>query len=120
MVLLLDDVLHLLTYYIMYYCGAGICTRSTIIIGEKNHRDKFHVRCTDASAMEALSHLPAVLSGAYRSPSLRDFLCDSVEIHMQKPVPMQMGGDLLRDRRDYMRIDLADNPVRVLGGASSE
>jgi diacylglycerol kinase family enzyme len=83
-------------------------------------RDKFHVRCTDASAMEALSHLPAVLSGAYRSPSLRDFLCDSVEIHMQKPVPMQMGGDLLRDRRDYMRIDLADNPVRVLGGASSE
>ena len=83
-------------------------------------RDKFHVRCTDASAMEALSHLPAVLSGAYRSPSLRDFLCDSVEIHMQKPVPMQMGGDLMRERRDFMRIDLADNPVRVLGGESSE
>lgn len=76
--------------------------------------DKFHVRCTDASAIEALSHLPSVLRGTYQSPSLRDFLCDAVEIHMEHPVPMQIGGDIQRDHRDYMRIDLADRPIPLL------
>lgn len=77
-------------------------------------RDKFHVRCSDASAFETLAHLPSVLTGSYRSASLRDFLVDAVEIHMQQPVPMQIGGDLLKDRRDFMRIELADEPVQVL------
>ena len=79
-------------------------------------RDKFHVRCSDASAFETLSHLPGVLTGSYRSASLRDFLVDAVEIHMQHPVPMQIGGDLLRERRDFMRIELAEEPIRILAG----
>lgn len=82
-------------------------------------RDKFHVRCSDASAFETLAHLPGVLTGSYRSASLHDFLADAVEIHMQYPVPMQIGGDLLRDRRDFMRIELAEEPVRVLTGKTS-
>jgi diacylglycerol kinase family enzyme len=76
--------------------------------------DKFHVRCTNASALEALSHLPGVLRGTYLSPSLRDFLCDAVEIHMEHPVPMQVGGDLQQERRDYMRIELAPQRLRML------
>lgn len=76
--------------------------------------DKFQLRCTDASAMEALSHLPSVLRGTYRSATLRDFLCDAVEIHMEHPVPMQIGGDIQRDHRDFMRIDLAERPVRLV------
>ena len=82
-------------------------------------RDKFHVRCSDASAFETLAHLPGVLTGSYRSASLHDFLADAVEIHMQYPVPMQIGGDLLRDRRDFMRIELAEEPVRVLTGKTA-
>jgi hypothetical protein len=42
---------------------------------------------------------------------------------MQHPVPMQIGGDLLRDRRDFMRIELAEQPIRVLSalpGAGGE
>lgn len=77
-------------------------------------RDRFHVRCTDASALEAVSHLPSVLKGTYVSPSLRDFLCDAVEIHMEHPVPMQIGGDLQKSRRDFMRIELAPQTVRML------
>ncbi len=77
-------------------------------------RDKFHLRCTDASALETLAHLPGVLRGTYLSPSLHDFLCDAVEIHMEAPVPMQIGGDLLKDRRDLMRIELGPRPVRML------
>jgi diacylglycerol kinase family enzyme len=76
--------------------------------------DLFHVRCTDASALEALTHLPGVLRGTYKSPSLRDFLCDAVEIHMETPVPMQIGGDLIKERRDFMRIELAPRPIRML------
>lgn len=76
--------------------------------------DKFHVRCSDASALEALSHLPSVLDGTYRSPSLRDFLCDAVEIHMDAPVAMQAGGDLLPELRDFLRIELADRTVPML------
>ena len=77
-------------------------------------RDKFQVRCTDASALEALTHLPAVLRGEYRSPSLHDFYCDAVEIHVERPVPMQIGGDVLGERRDFMHIEMAERPVRVL------
>ena len=76
--------------------------------------DKFHVRCTDASAAEALAHLPGVLRGTYQSPSLRDFLCDAVEIHTEYPVPMQIGGDIQRTPRDFMRIELAPQPVRLI------
>jgi diacylglycerol kinase family enzyme len=77
-------------------------------------RDMFHVRCTDASALETLAHLPSVMRGTYKSPSLRDFLCDAVEIHMETPVPMQLGGDLLKERRDFMRIEMAPRAVRML------
>ena len=76
--------------------------------------DMFHVRCTDASALETLSNLPSVMRGTYFSPSLRDFLCDAVEIHMETPVPMQIGGDLLKERRDFMRIEMAPRTVRML------
>ncbi|HNI59431.1 MAG TPA: diacylglycerol kinase family protein [Pseudomonadota bacterium] len=77
-------------------------------------KDMFHLRCTDASAGETLAHLPAVLRGDYRSPSLHDFLCDAVELRVSEPVPMQSGGDLIPDRSDRMRIDLADTTVSLI------
>lgn len=76
---------------------------------------KFHLRCTDASAMETLAHLPAVLRGEYRSPSIRDFLCDAVELRTDEPVPFQVGGDLLSEPGDALRIELSDQTIPVLG-----
>ena len=76
--------------------------------------DKFHLRCTDASAGETLAHLPAVLRGDYRSPSLHDFLCDAVELRVSESVPMQRGGDLIPGRSDRLPIDLADSPIRLV------
>ena len=67
-----------------------------------------------ARSAVARLNLPSVMRGTYFSPSLRDFLCDAVEIHMETPVPMQIGGDLLKDRRDFMRIELAPRSVRML------
>jgi diacylglycerol kinase family enzyme len=76
---------------------------------------KFHLRCTDASAFETLAHLPAVLRGSYRSPTIRDFLCDSVELRLSQPVPMQVGGDLQGERSDFMRIEMGRDPVSCIG-----
>jgi diacylglycerol kinase family enzyme len=75
--------------------------------------DKFHLRCTDASAGETIANLPAVLRGDYRSPSIHDFLCDAVEMRISEPVPMQSGGDLLPGRSDFLRLDLAP-PISLL------
>lgn len=76
--------------------------------------DRFHLRCTDASASETLSNLPSVLRGDYRSPSLHDYLCDAVELRISQPVPMQSGGDLLPERSDFLRIELADQTVQLV------
>lgn len=76
--------------------------------------DKFNLRCTDASAFETLSHLPGVLRGDYRSPKIHDFLCDAVELRLEQPVPMQIGGDIQSEWRRHMRIDLSERPVRML------
>ena len=77
-------------------------------------RDKFHLRCTDASAAEVLLNLQAVLRGEHRSPKVRDFLCDAVEMTLEEALPIQAGGDLLPGRSDRLRIELAERPVHVL------
>ena len=40
--------------------------------------------------------------------------CDAVELRVSEPVPMQSGGDLIPDRSDRMRIDLADTTVSLI------
>jgi diacylglycerol kinase family enzyme len=75
---------------------------------------RFQLRCATASAYETLRNLPAVFRGEYRSPNLIDFLCTSVEIRMERPVPVQVGGDLQDGLRARLRVEMADKPVRVL------
>ena len=75
---------------------------------------RFQLRCATASAYETLRNLPAVFRGEYRSQSLIDFLCTSVEIRMERPVPVQVGGDLADGLRARLRVEMADKPVRVL------
>jgi hypothetical protein len=41
-------------------------------------------------------------------------LCTSVEIRMERPVPVQVGGDLQDGLRARLRVEMADKPVRVL------
>jgi len=77
-------------------------------------RGTFQLRCTDASTFETLANLPAVLRGDYRSPRIRDFLCDAVELRTEHPVPFQIGGDLVEEPRDRLRIELAEQPISVI------
>jgi diacylglycerol kinase family enzyme len=75
---------------------------------------RFQLRCATASAFETLCHLPAVFRGEYRSPSIADFLCDAVEFRMERPVPIQIGGDLQPGLRDRLQIALAPDRIRVV------
>jgi diacylglycerol kinase family enzyme len=76
---------------------------------------RFQLRCATSSAFEALTNLPGVFKGEYRSPTLHDFLCTSVEIRIERPVPVQIGGDLQDGARTRLRVGMARTPIRVLG-----
>jgi diacylglycerol kinase family enzyme len=76
-------------------------------------RDRFQLRCATASAFETVSHLPSVFRGEYRSANLHDFLCDEIEMRIERPVPVQIGGDV-QPPRDRLLVRLAEDPVRVM------
>jgi diacylglycerol kinase family enzyme len=75
---------------------------------------RFQLRCSTASAFETLTNLPAVFRGEYRAPTLHDYLCESIEIRMERPVPVQVGGDVGDGLRDRLQVALASEPIRVV------
>jgi diacylglycerol kinase family enzyme len=75
---------------------------------------RFNLRLSTASAYETLRNLPAVFRGEYRTPNLIDYFCDAIEIRMERPVPVQVGGDLQDAPRDRLEVGLARSSVRVL------
>jgi diacylglycerol kinase family enzyme len=55
--------------------------------------EHMQLRVGTSSVWEALSNLPAVWRGTYRSPSLQDFYVDKIRIRYPEPQPLQIGGD---------------------------
>lgn len=74
---------------------------------------RFQLRTATATAYETIRNLPAVFRGEYRSPQLHDFLCTSVEMRMERPVPVQIGGDLQDGSRSRLRVAMGTTPVHV-------
>ena len=74
---------------------------------------RFQLRCSTASAFETLWNLPSVFTGEYRTPNLHDYLCEAVEIRIEKPVPVQVGGDL-QGQRDHFSVAMASQPIRIV------
>jgi diacylglycerol kinase family enzyme len=75
---------------------------------------RFQLRCSTASAFETLANLPAVFRGEYRTPNLHDYLCEAIEMRMERPVPVQIGGDVAEGQRDRLHVALASEPIRVV------
>jgi diacylglycerol kinase family enzyme len=75
---------------------------------------RFQLRCSTASTFETLTNLPAVFRGEYRTPNLHDYLCEAIEIRMERPVPVQVGGDVADGLRDRLEVALASEPIRVV------
>jgi diacylglycerol kinase family enzyme len=120
------DVLYdrpIATGEVIFRGRAALCSTSTIpYFGLKMKMfpyvermpGRFQLRCSTASAFETIANLPAVFRGEYRSPNLHDFLCTALEVRMEEPVPVQIGGDLAEGLRDRLEVALADERVRLL------
>jgi diacylglycerol kinase family enzyme len=61
--------------------------------------DRFHLRCGDAGLLEIVRNTPAAFRGEYFSRHVRDFLCDRVVIELDRPSPIEAGGELLGSHR---------------------
>ncbi len=70
-------------------------------------------RVVTASVFECVLHSYQIFRGAYRAPSFIDFLVKDVTIESDRPLPLQIGGDVqgLRERWD---LSVADFSVQVL------
>jgi diacylglycerol kinase family enzyme len=102
---------------------AALCSASTIpFFGLKMkmfpyasaRTDRFQLRCSTATAYETVRNLPAVFRGEYKSPNLHDWLCEGIEVRLERPVPIQIGGDVQSSHRDNLVIGMSSEPVRVL------
>lgn len=69
----------------------------------------FHLRCGDAGLFEILRNTPAAFRGEYFSDHVTDYLCDRVEIALDRETAIEAGGELL-GRRSSVELSLG-SPV---------
>ncbi len=64
----------------------------------------FHLRCGDAGLFEIMRNAPAAFRGEYFSDHVSDFMCERVEIELDREAAIEAGGELLGRRK---RVELA-------------
>jgi diacylglycerol kinase family enzyme len=67
---------------------------------------RFHLRCGDSGLFEILRSTPAAFRGEYFSESVSDFLCDRVDIELDRETAVEAGGELL-GRHRHVELALA-------------
>ena len=75
--------------------------------------DRFSLRVVDISSAQVALHIRKIWAGTYRSDTVHDFLCESVSIHFEEPMPLQVGGDLFGSRK-VVNVALAKRPIDVV------
>lgn len=75
--------------------------------------DRFSLRVVDINSFQVAMHIRAIWTGTYRSDTLHDFLCDRIAIHLEDPMPFQIGGDPVGNRTT-VRARLASEPIEVV------
>jgi len=72
---------------------------------------RFHLRCGDAGLFEILRNTPAAFRGDYFSEHVADFLCDRVQVDLDREAAIEAGGELLGRHRS---VELAIAPPITL------
>ena len=72
----------------------------------------FHLRCGDAGLFEIMRNAPAAFRGDYFSDHVSDFMCDRVEISLDREAAIEAGGELL-GRRSKVELALG-TPITVI------
>jgi len=75
--------------------------------------DRFDLRVVAFGSVEAVSHLRSIWRGTHHSDRLHDFLVDKVRIEIDRPTPLQIGGDVV-GMRQLVRASLSKRQVRVV------
>jgi diacylglycerol kinase family enzyme len=78
-----------------------------------DREDRFSLRVVDINSFQVAVHIREIWKGTYRSDTLHDFLCDRVAIHLEDPMPFQIGGDPV-GARTTVRARLAPEPIEVV------
>lgn len=81
--------------------------------------DRFHLRCGDAGWLDLLRGAPAAFRGDHLPGRIGDFLCDHVEIRLEREVAIEAGGELI-GRRRTLEIALGDPVIAASLGGGSE
>jgi diacylglycerol kinase family enzyme len=76
----------------------------------------FHLRCGDAGLLEIMRNAPAAFRGDYFSDHVSDFMCERVEICLDREAAIEAGGELL-GRRSKVELALGQS-ITVLSLAS--
>jgi diacylglycerol kinase family enzyme len=78
-----------------------------------DREDRFSLRVVDINSFQVAAHIRKIWNGTYRSDTLHDFLCERVVIHLDDPMPFQIGGDPV-GARTTVRARLAPEPIEVV------
>jgi diacylglycerol kinase family enzyme len=70
-------------------------------------------RVVTASVMECLSHWHAIWTGRYAAPTFIDYLVKDVSVEVDRPLPLQIGGDPAGTRQTW-DLSVSDFSVQVL------
>jgi diacylglycerol kinase family enzyme len=100
---------HIMAFSTIPYWGFG----ARIFPYAEERVDRFDLRVVSFGSIAALSHLRAIWRGSYHSDRLHDFLVDRIRIECEKPMPLQIGGDVVGMRRE-VKAELSKRPIRVV------
>jgi diacylglycerol kinase family enzyme len=106
---LFEGPITILAFSTIPYWGFG----ARVFPFAEDREDRFHLRIASLGPLEAMANLKSIWQGSYESPRLHDFLVESITVHCDRPVPVQVGGDPV-GRRTAVTASLSKRPVRVV------
>lgn len=107
--LLYEGTTHLLAASTIPYWGFG----ARVFPFADEREDRFHLRVVNFGSIEMLANLRSIWNGTYASDRQHDFLVDEIEIECREASPVQVGGDVIGQRR-RVRMRLSEAPIQVV------
>ena len=79
----------------------------------EEREDRFSLRVADLTSLDVALGIRKLWRGTFRKDTLHDLLVDRISIHFGRPMPLQVGGDVVGSRT-VVHARLADEPLEVV------
>jgi diacylglycerol kinase family enzyme len=76
--------------------------------------DRFQLRVGKVRALSVLSQLPALFRGTFTDPGISDYFCTDISIELNSPMPLQISGDDVGERK---RVRIKMSQVQAVRGS---